>query len=225
MIDKLIEADRKSPKRIWVLGDVMDDVWVYGELRDCQDHCLKFVESSRMRTPGGAAGARRQLDHWSSEAVLNGNIVSSEPTPTKTRFMANGKIAFRHDDEHVCVATHSFNVEHAKIEQFRRDRIVANLSKSLPDAVLLSDYDKGFLTPEFIRQIIDHCNQRKIPVVADAKREPKTYQGAILKCNEAYAEKFKKELAAHIGIVVITRGAKLPLILKNGQQVGTVDSA
>ncbi len=55
-----------------------------------------------------------------------------------------------------------------------------------PDAVLISDYDKGLLTPPFLRQVIDLCTLMGIVCVADAKRDPSLYEGAIIKGNQDY---------------------------------------
>ncbi len=73
------------------------------------------------------------------------------------------------------------------------------------DAVLLSDYDKGFLTPEFTREVIKRCNRRSIPCVADVKRGPELYQGAILKSNLDWTNKYGASN-------VTTRGAMWPWV-------------
>jgi bifunctional ADP-heptose synthase (sugar kinase/adenylyltransferase) len=204
-IDRLIESDRKHPKRILVAGDVISDIWVHGTLHGCQDHCPKFVETSRVTTLGGAAGAARQLENWQSHVSLNGGIILPDMRcSTKTRYVEDGtgKIVFRHDEESGHVG------QYPLILAGCRERVLNRLRDD-----------------EFIRQVIDHCNKAGVPVVADAKREPKIYEGAIIKCNDAYAEKFSKELENFSGTVIVTRGAEPPLLLKGGKQVCIIDSA
>jgi bifunctional ADP-heptose synthase (sugar kinase/adenylyltransferase) len=178
-IDRLIESDQKSPKHILVVGDFIRDVWVHGVLHDCQDGCKKFVETSACKTDGGAAGAVRQLDHWKSSAILNGGV-KIVARSTKVRYIddSTGNIVFRRDMD---------------LSFYCSEREQRAVLKSVGevDAVLLSDYDKGLLTQEFIRQIIDLCNSNgTIPVVVDAKREPSMYTGAIVKGNQDYWSKY-----------------------------------
>lgn len=197
LIDKLIQADRESPKRILVIGDVMTDIYVHGRLEDCQDGCQKFVQESCVVVPGGAANAWVSLKHWNAQIGCP-NIMAIDTAPIKRRFMVGNKCVFRHD-----------------LDEYRFDlRVVRNetmrmLKECNPNAVLISDYDKGLLTPEFIRDVIVFCNSCNIPCVADAKREPKIYYRATIKANAEYAMKYKPSLQYRM---VITQGSKPPII-------------
>lgn len=199
-IARLIELDQAHPKRILVIGDVIDDLWVHGELGECQDGCPKFVEKSRVRTPGGAANAARQLDRWNSGAPswLYAQAFVP-PSSTKIRYICDGKIVFRNDVEGAPNKLH--------LEQCRHV-IMGALPKC--HAVLISDYDKGFLTPEFIRSVISQCHYltKCIPVVADAKRRAEVYSGAVIKANEEWRI---RNLGMYHGNALITRGAKPPV--------------
>ena len=196
-INRLIAMDQSSPKRILVIGDVIQDVWIHGHYMTCQDECMRIVETERFRTPGGAAGAARQLENWCSRVSLNGGTVL--PAIYKTRYVVDGKIMFRHDNDGVREPNGTIG---------RRDLTMTRLQNGNFDAVLISDYDKGFLTAKFIRQVIDYCNKRNIPVVADAKREPEVYQGALIKCNDDYIEKYKSVCSRSI----VTHKCKPPTV-------------
>ncbi len=106
---------------------------------------------------------------------------------------------------------------------YARNIITDVLHEMKVDAVLLSDYDKGFLTPEFIRKIIDSCNQRNIPCIADVKREPELYGGAVIKCNEEYQRKYNKSLSCLVHDsdmpynLVVTAGQLTPIIWYEGE--------
>src|SRR5436190_104984 len=70
-----------------------------------------------------------------------------------------------------------FNLDNA------RKSALQSLHTVRPDAVLLSDYDKGMLTAEFIREVIDLCARSGVWCVADAKHKSSIYVGAIIKGN------------------------------------------
>ena len=212
-IDRLIELDRTTAKRIAVIGDSLTDIYIHGRLESCQDDCQKFVEESRVECDGGARNAARSLENWSAETIMFFDLRGD--SIVKTRFVANGKCALRHDNDAI-----SFDLSLARRETMKF------LDSWKPNAVLISDYDKGFLTPEFIRQIIDYAHQRGIPVVADAKREPTMYRGAVLKCNRPYADKYANDLAGRPWCV-ITNGGGCPVrpstsapYFDDGQTVG-----
>ncbi len=192
-VERLIKACHKHRKHILIIGDAMTDVYVYGRLSDCQDGCQKFVEESREEVPGGAANAARQLQNWD---IPVGSLTSSNHSAFKTRFITDGRIVLRHDREQPSqpLLPHSFYYA----------------TEQRPDAILISDYDKGFLPVKMLRFVIDYAVSQKILCVADVKREPELYRGAILKCNEAYsvAHRSNKRFTAH----VCTRGPHLPLV-------------
>jgi len=200
---RLIELDTAKRLRIAVVGDAMTDVYIHGQLGECQEDCYKFVEESRIEVPGGAANALRSLDGWQATLV---ELFPYTDLPIKTRFVVNGKYMFRHDSD---------RQDDPDIFTGDREACMFALIEHPVDGILISDYDKGFLTPEFIRQIIDLANERHIPVVADAKREPSLYEGATIKCNFAYACKF--QVSGHCQRAhVITNGAKCPhVVLKS----------
>jgi bifunctional ADP-heptose synthase (sugar kinase/adenylyltransferase) len=199
LVEKLIELDAKSPKRIAVIGDVLRDIYVHGRLEDCQDHCQKFVEESRVECQGGAANAANCLQHWESNDECFGN--SNNNAPIKVRFVDGaGKIVFRHDNDKMCMSDR------------QRAKELQVLWEWCPHAVLISDYDKGFLTPDTIQSIIRTANERGIPCVADAKREPELYAGVVLKCNADYSKRRMWLEHKHGAKMVVTRGADGPYI-------------
>jgi bifunctional ADP-heptose synthase (sugar kinase/adenylyltransferase) len=201
-IDRLIESDQAAPKRVLVVGDVIDDVWVHGTLHDSQDGCQKFVEALRVHTPGGAAGAARQLQNWKCKVSLNCDVDLPPIISTKTRYIVDNKIVFRHDLEQDYSETRDISECREWIRFYLQNRAFA--------AILISDYDKGLLTPQLIHLIIDHCKDEAIPCVVDAKREPELYAGAIIKGNEDY---WRKHLITIDAKIVMTRGQLPPTLL------------
>lgn len=152
-----------------IIGDAMTDVYVYGTLQPCQDGCQKFVEASRHSLPGGAANAARSLMHQDCTIAFPQSVDIS----IKTRFIADGRIVFRLDNDAIPIDT-----------DYRRSVLAA---LALPiDGVLISDYDKGALSESLLREVITTCVRRGIPCVADVKRVAWLYSGAIRKGNEDY---------------------------------------
>ena len=201
VVQKLIEADRVSPKLILVVGDGMTDIYIHGRLEDsCQEGCQKFVEKERVVVPGGAANAARSLKYWRTEVPAF--YAYGPKGPIKTRFMDVSRCTFRHDNDYV--DGNQSSIRQGVIDALRSSIPFDALLQ--PSAVLLSDYDKGMLTPEFIKEIVETCKRLGIPCVADVKRAPETYQGAILKGNVDWIERHRYSPD------VLTRGEKQPIV-------------
>jgi bifunctional ADP-heptose synthase (sugar kinase/adenylyltransferase) len=207
LVQRLLAAIREKRKRILVIGDAMTDRWVHGRVEGCQDGCEKFVATGTHVTPGGAYNACACLNHWQID-----NDLYSYPAdmyPIKTRFVQAGEVVWRWDDERRTVGP---------VPQHKYESALEMLPFS--NGVLLSDYDKGFLTPELIRQVVDLCRQRGIPCVADAKREPALYAGAILKCNAEYYKPNFEQIRQTYWHWVVTYG-KRPAYVQDTK--GSVD--
>jgi D-beta-D-heptose 7-phosphate kinase/D-beta-D-heptose 1-phosphate adenosyltransferase len=201
---RLVEEVNKVQKHIVIIGDVMTDVWVHGRLEACQDDCIKFMEESRSYVPGGAANAARSLDHWRIKKTLIGR--AQNDCPIKIRFVDSksrsgvSPIVFRHDNE-TSLEPDDYWWLHAEAVE----------KALLCDAVLLSDYDKGFLTPRLIRGVIGVCQDRGIPCVVDCKREPELYRGSTMKVNEDYSSRYPKWWERHDYRYVQTFGNRSPV--------------
>lgn len=188
----MMEAARSV--RVAVIGDAMIDHWVHGRVENCQECCPKFVQEQHVEVPGGAANAKRCLDEWCRCDLV---ALTIEDRPHKWRFVdQSGEIVFRHDDERSGVVGCRW-VEYML-------GMISNYQ-----AVLLSDYDKGFLTPEFTVEIIKRCMTLKIPCVSDAKDVPGKYACSIIKGNLDWYLK-------HGGADVVTRGDEPPIV-KRGE--------
>ncbi len=202
VIDKLIRMDREAPRKILVLGDPMRDIYIQGRLEECQEGCSKFVEVERTIVPGGAANASRSLQWWDVRTVLGTDNLGGV---RKTRYMVGDRCYFRHDDDSI-----GFD-----LDLVRRECLI-RLESWRFDAVLLSDYDKGLLTEDFIQEVILNCKLRNIPCVADAKRAPELYRGAILKGNGEWLKRYGWG-SGQPDQLVVTYGEDYPVV--NGRQL------
>lgn len=84
----------------------------------------------------------------------------SRPTTTKFRLYIDDEYLLRRDDEE------SFDI----CEEISAT-VISELMQELKntDAVVISDYNKGFFTEKNSRQIIEMCNKENIPVIVDFK--------------------------------------------------------
>lgn len=198
LAERLIEETSKQRKQIVIIGDTMLDRWIHGKLADSQDGCRKFIQEQIVETPGGAANAERCLVHWPVMTNLYG--FAQNDCPIKTRYIQDDEIVFRADDDG----------PPSRGADYEWARKLALEMAHFADAVLLSDYDKGFLTPGFIKIISELCISRKVPCVADCKRAPEVYDGCILKRNADWQWKYKLNLLTHN--TVLTNGPQPPCV-------------
>lgn len=73
------------------------------------------------------------------------------------------------------------------------DKVISNIEKAIPkhDAVILSDYHLGFLTPKIIEKAIETAKKHGKIIVVDAQRDLERYKGATaLTPNQPDCEKF-----------------------------------
>jgi D-beta-D-heptose 7-phosphate kinase/D-beta-D-heptose 1-phosphate adenosyltransferase len=196
LVQKLIGLDRATQKNILIIGDSMRDVYVHGRFGTCQEECYKFIEEIRVVVPGGASNAARQLENWDAVKYEFGD--DEENMSVKTRYLVNGKFVFRHDADKT--------IRGPLVSLYQQEtREFLECRQSKIDAILISDYDKGFLTPDFIREVIGIANQRSVPIVADVKRCRDIYFGTIIKANSDYAS---RNDMSDIERSVITKGGE-----------------
>lgn len=208
MITDLVTAVRaqiqKQSKQIVIIGDTMVDRWVRGRVEECQEGCQKFVQESVVEVPGGAANAERSLSCWGVRTSLYGP--AQDDCPVKTRYLVGDEVVFRADDDMP-----------GGWENRRDYGWVYSLVSEMvgcAGAVLLSDYDKGFMLPKFIEEVAGICYAHSIPCVADCKRAPEVYSGCILKGNLAWRGPWADFKTTEE--YVITRGALPPYCRQHG---------
>lgn len=182
---------------VLVLGDVMLDRYVHGEVRRISPEAPIPVLRARSRRAvlGGAGnvaenavalGARAILvgltgdDPAGAEiaAMLAGRIdnrlqpLAGRPTTVKTRFMSGGHQLLRLDEEDAAPAAPEAEA-----------RLLAAFTAALPaaDVVVLSDYEKGVLTDTVLQAAIAAARAAGKPVVVDPKRARfEAYAGATV---------------------------------------------
>jgi D-beta-D-heptose 7-phosphate kinase/D-beta-D-heptose 1-phosphate adenosyltransferase len=189
-----------SNRRLLVAGDVMLDKYVWGEVsRISPEAPVPVVRtSSQSERPGGAANVAMNLAGLGAQVELVGfaggdenqallearlkeagvapQLVVSEgfPTITKLRIVGGKQQLLRLDSERTGERAAS------DVAQLL-EAVRAGVERA--DAVVLSDYAKGALTPEICQAAIKAARKRGIPVLVDPKgADFSRYQGATTIC-------------------------------------------
>ncbi|MGA8042433.1 MAG: bifunctional D-glycero-beta-D-manno-heptose-7-phosphate kinase/D-glycero-beta-D-manno-heptose 1-phosphate adenylyltransferase HldE [Terracidiphilus sp.] len=199
---KLVHAiEHEWPrKRVLVVGDVMLDKYLWGDVKRISPEAPVPVVLASHETcqPGGAANVAMNLVRLGAEAHVCGFVGDDEagrtlaellrrngiasslvvspdfPTTSKLRILGGGQQMLRIDSER----------HGARPDDERRqllDHALDGLSSC--DAVVLSDYAKGTLSPQVCRVLIDAARRRGLPVIVDPKSTDfSRYVGATTVC-------------------------------------------
>jgi D-beta-D-heptose 7-phosphate kinase/D-beta-D-heptose 1-phosphate adenosyltransferase len=184
MTDLAVLVPKLAGARVAVVGDVMLDRFVYGEVERVSPEApipvLRITHESTML--GGAGNVARNLQAIGAASHIvsvvgddeagreidalcrrdgiaaNLSTEAGRRTTVKTRYIAGGQQLLRTDLE-------------------TEAKIVSLGAIPAADAVVISDYGKGVVTPELVRQLV----AAKAPVVVDPKgADWSRYRGATL---------------------------------------------
>ena len=243
---------RARGRRIVVYGDVMLDEFVWGDVTRISPEAPVPVVDIRRESVrlGGAANvvanlcalgaraaligvvgrdrAREQLDaklhELDGERVAATLVADAErPTTIKTRIIAHNQLVVRADRERRTPVA-------AEIE----DELIAALRAALEEAAALvvSDYDKGAVTPRVLADVLPRAQSLSLPVLVDPKpRNFDAYVSATLVTpnhhealrltnseddTDAGMARAGHELRARVGCraVLITRGERGMMLLE-----------
>jgi len=247
--------DAIPSRNVVVLGDVMLDEFVWGDVtRISPEAPIPVVDVHRESVHlGGAANVLANLISLGAKgsvagvigndraaeqlrstlgqiSSLDGNLIAdpSRPTTLKTRIIAHSQPVVRTDRE-----------SRAPVDSNIEDRLIAHLKNALvkADAFVVSDYDKGAVTPRILETVLPLAYDR-VPVLIDPKlRNFKSYRPATLITPNHFealrmsnseedsdnglhraAERIREDL--NCNAVLITRGARGMMLLEgNGQPV------
>ena len=189
-----------AAKRLLVVGDVMLDKYIWGEVvRISPEAPVPIVRATHhSEQPGGAANVAMNLSRLGAQTLVIGftggdanerllaeslrsngispHFVVSDgfPTITKQRILGGRQQMLRLDSERIGTRSPA-----------DYDRLVECVLAQLPgcQAVVLSDYAKGVLTPEVCQAVIQAARKLDIPVLVDPKGADFTrYRGATTIC-------------------------------------------
>jgi D-glycero-beta-D-manno-heptose-7-phosphate kinase len=246
---------RASERFIVVYGDVMLDEFVWGDVTRISPEAPVPVVDIRRESVhlGGAANVLANLvalGTRSSVVGVTGNdsandrlraelkeasasphdtliVDESRPTTLKTRIIAHSQLVVRADRE-----------RRDPVDEKTEERIIEVLKKAIPeaDAFLVSDYDKGAVTPRVLAEVLPLAYGRGIPVLVDPKIRnfdayrpatlvtPNHHEALRLSNMEDHSDEGLKR-AAHLirgrldcESVLITRGERGMMLLESYQE-------
>ena len=242
-------------RNVVVFGDVMLDEFVWGDVTRISPEAPVPVVDIRRESVhlGGAANVLANLRALGVRAAVVGvvgadragervraelrdagaespdeNLITdvSRPTTLKTRIIAHSQLVVRADRE-----------RRTPVDTLVEERIVAALRKLLKeaDALVVSDYDKGAVTPGVLGEILPAAEAAGVPVLVDPKlRNFGAYSPATLvtpnhhealrvtntedDTDEGVAHA-AREIRARLGCrsVLITRGERGMMLLEDGE--------
>ena len=198
--------DHAATKRLLVIGDLMLDEFVWGNVgRISPEAPVPVVEvQSESSYPGGAANVARNLREFTSSVTMLGMVgtdphgekltgllrdegISTEglftdpsiPTIVKTRIIAQRQQVVRVDREQRLAPAS------ARVDILEKARTLVGAA----DAVLIEDYGKGFLDQGFVNAVLEAAREKGVIVTCDPNpKNPLEWPGiAAIKPNRSEA--------------------------------------
>jgi D-beta-D-heptose 7-phosphate kinase/D-beta-D-heptose 1-phosphate adenosyltransferase len=185
--------------KVLILGDVMLDEYIWGTVHRISPEAPVPVVSVKGRTavPGGAANVAANVAALGAAVAIvglvgadqeggqlsqllaslpvdcSGMVVDQErPTTTKIRIIAERQQVVRMDQEETTPIPPALAAQ--LVEATRR----ALDGRCPPQALILSDYGKGCLAPDLLKEVIEEAHSRGIFVAVDPKgRDFRKYRG------------------------------------------------
>ena len=247
-----------AKRTVLVIGDVILDEYVTGKVtRMSREAPIPILElESKRYIAGGAANPAANIVSLGARAILVGVVgddapgkqlrkilvdhgidasgvisLADRPSTVKTRILAQMGLRFPQQVTRIDTLTRR------PIDEYTESSVVDFVSGKLAevDAVLLSHYHGGLLTPSLVQRVGDLCAAFGVLRTADVQGNFDIFsQLDVIKCNAADAQRYLKreldsdedfskaalQLHDHLGIrraTIITRGAKGATLAANGE--------
>jgi D-beta-D-heptose 7-phosphate kinase/D-beta-D-heptose 1-phosphate adenosyltransferase len=201
MFDYETALEALAHRTVLCIGDLMLDDFVYGEVSRVSPEAPVPVIAVRReeKVIGGAGNVARNLADLGARCLFVGVIGADEAAELVTRTIAgfggiephlvvdatrptSRKVRFvsEHYSSHLLRADWELaKPVSGEIEALLIERTIALIPRA--DAIVLSDYAKGVLTPRLIRTVIDTAARSGKPVVVDPKgTDFSVYRGATV---------------------------------------------
>lgn len=177
--------------RVVVIGDLIADEYVYGRVarvsREAPVLILEYGSSEIL--PGGAGNAAANAAALGGRVRLVSVVGRDEPgrrvqralptrvergglirpagyhTPIKTRILAGGI----HSAKQQVVRIDRLSARPVTDRERAAVMRAAQVAVRAADAVLISDYGSGLVTPALARMVADHVRSRHVPVLIDSR--------------------------------------------------------
>ena len=155
-------VQRVNPEAPVPLLNVRETRYMTGGAGNASKNVAKLGAATTLLTITGDDPGAFRLREIAEEEGYSAYCIrdASRPTIQKSRFMANNQQLLRVDQEEKHIVS-------AEIEE----QIIADLKKFAADvtAIIVSDYDKGFITPKIAATVLEVAKEHNIPIIADLK--------------------------------------------------------
>ena len=230
-------------KKIAVVGDFMLDHYFHGEAKRLSPEApvpVVLVKEEKYLL-GGAGNVVRNIKGFGAEVYAFGIIGKDQEGAKIINLLINEGVFVDNifqSDSHITTLKSRIVVDGHQIVRVDKEKLVEsslNLQKLVidnlisiiheVDVLVISDYGKGMLNDNLLREIINLCNRKGVKVLVDPKGKDFTkYQGAYL----VTPNKLEAILATGVEIfdktTIKTALARLKDILQNGNQIITLGS-
>jgi rfaE bifunctional protein kinase chain/domain len=185
--------------RVVVIGDLIADEYVYGRVaRVSREAPVLILEyDSTEVVPGGAGNAANNVAALGGAVRLVSLVGRDEPgrrvvgalparvnrsglvrpagfrTPVKTRILAGGI----HSAKQQVVRVDRLSSRPVTDEERAAVARAAHAAVADADAVLISDYGSGLVTPSLARELRDRLRPRRVPLLVDSRYALTRYHG------------------------------------------------
>ena len=190
-----MDIQQQKQLKILVIGDSCKDIYHYGicERISSEAPIPIMKEQKTIIVKGMSSNVAENLKSF---GVLVWHITNRK-TIRKHRFV---DLRFNQ---------HLLRVDEGETEPLDRVNIKTIYDIQLPDVVIISDYNKGFLTSEDCKQICEYYDLKKIPVFVDTKKNNiECFYNAIIKINEHEYRKLKNKENKNLIVTLGSRGAQ-----------------
>ena len=178
--------------KILVIGESCKDIFVYGECnRICPEAPVPVIKPTHQTENGGMS---KNVYNNLIALGVSSNLITNTEKIVKRRYVDDGynQMVLRVDTDDEC----------SQIDESIRMNICNNYyAGNNFDAILISDYNKGFLSEQKILELVECFDG---PVFIDTKKNHLPKLNAFVKINEHEYKNFKSSTDN----LIITRGNK-----------------
>ena len=198
-IEKLIKSNSKKIGKTQILcvGDMILDQYIYGKVERMSPEApvpILSINEENFQL-GGVGNVARNISNLGGKATIVSLIGSDSSskyikklikkeknlksdfvvdehysTPLKMRFLNNFTQLLRADKEKISLKSQTSNINKIK------DKIKKQIERC--DVIIISDYKKGLITKEFIKELVKLAKKNKKIILADPKSKDFTiYEG------------------------------------------------
>lgn len=175
---------------ILIIGDVMIDSYMWGKVnRISPEAPVPIIMSSKQENRlGGAANVALNVQALGANPILCSVIGKDSKSQTFHNLLKERKLTSEgiledenrkttvktriiSDNHHLLRVDEEIDTELEKeIETKFITKILTLLSDKQVNAIIFEDYDKGSITPEIIKSVVDFANKSNIPTLVDPKK-------------------------------------------------------